>query len=102
MSDETTENQSQLIERLKNLKSTTNEEIDRLVKYAGTIPPLYRRGFVGAVEKSIPPRAAIKAMCQQCVGYEEVQEGVGGCTARKCPLWAYRPYQSTESEGSDE
>jgi len=59
-----------------------------------TIPIKFRtsaqRSFQGVLSKS----AAIKAKCQECVGYEEVTERVGGCTTSICPLWRYRPYQS--------
>ena len=37
------------------------------------------------------PRAAIKAFCQECVGFDRL--AVAECTACACPLWMYRPYQ---------
>ena len=38
--------------------------------------------------------AAIKAFCLRCVGY--IREDVRNCTALKCPLHQYRPYQDGE------
>lgn len=37
------------------------------------------------------PRAAVKAFCQECCGYE--REAITGCMAYGCPLWNLRPYQ---------
>lgn len=37
------------------------------------------------------PRAAIKAFCLQCVGYN--RQDVTNCTALGCPLHQYRPFQ---------
>lgn len=34
---------------------------------------------------------AIKAMCLVCVGYDRKE--VKNCSAKHCPLWAYRPFQ---------
>ena len=42
--------------------------------------------------------SAIKAKCVECVNEEQVKERVGGCTVRRCPLWAYRPFRP-EGEG---
>lgn len=37
------------------------------------------------------PRAAIKAFCQECQGYDRA--GIADCMAWACPLWHFRPYQ---------
>ena len=41
------------------------------------------------------PRAAIKAQCLSCVGYERA--AITNCTGWRCPLWAYRPFQKSEA-----
>jgi len=38
------------------------------------------------------PRNGIKAMCQECMGYDRYE--VSLCTDRGCPLYPYRPYRS--------
>lgn len=45
------------------------------------------RAFSGAAS----PRAAIKAQCLVCMGYE--RESIRNCTGYSCPLWQYRPFQ---------
>jgi|GEM_PF-2237253 len=37
------------------------------------------------------PRAAIKAFCLECVGWQRGE--IPRCTAPACPLWAYRPFR---------
>lgn len=39
---------------------------------------------------------AIKAMCLRCVGY--VKADIRGCTSLACPLHAFRPYQTGDSD----
>lgn len=45
------------------------------------------RAFSGAAS----PRAAIKAQCLSCVGYD--RSAITNCTGWRCPLWAYRPFR---------
>lgn len=59
-------------------------------------PPLRRVLALRAFDGKCSPRQAIKAKCQECVGYEDITERVGGCTSHRCPLWAYRPYQNKD------
>lgn len=47
-----------------------------------------------AYEGKASPRAAIKAFCLQCVGYQ--RQDVTECSAQAYPLWRYRPYQRGE------
>lgn len=47
-----------------------------------------REAFSGTAS----PRAAIKAQCLACTGYD--RETVKNCTGYSCPLWKYRPYQT--------
>lgn len=39
--------------------------------------------------------AAIKAFCLHCVGY--LRNEVRDCSAKACPLWTHRPYQSDDA-----
>ncbi len=55
--------------------------------------PLYKGVMEKAFTKKASPRAAIKAFCLHCVGYERNE--VTNCTSLGCPLWHYRPYQDS-------
>ena len=40
---------------------------------------------------------AIKAMCLACAGFD--RETVRNCTGWSCPLWIWRPFQSSSRRG---
>lgn len=54
------------------------------------MPKTYRNTYLRAVGGK-SPRAAIKAFCLECVGWQ--REEVVRCTAPACPLYTYRPFQ---------
>ena len=54
------------------------------------IPKIHRATYDTAVKRR-GFRAAIKAFCLECVGWQK--EEVRKCTALACPLFAYRPYK---------
>lgn len=51
------------------------------------MPPRCKETYKRAVKGS-SRAAAIKAMCQECLGWELSK---GDCTAPGCPLYAFRP-----------
>ena len=57
-------------------------------------PDMYRNGLARCFAKKASPRAAIKAFCLECMGYDRA--GVTECTAYACPLWEYRPIFKTK------
>jgi len=59
-------------------------------KRLSIIPKPYKKTYEKAVARK-SMKAAIKAQCLECVGWEKSE--VRNCTALACPLWAYRPYQ---------
>lgn len=60
--------------------------------------PSSRRGIFMRAYTGKSRNAAIKAFCLRCVGY--LSKDVQNCTAHKCPLHQYRPYQKgDEDEG---
>jgi hypothetical protein len=65
---------------------------------AAKVPPMRRPLYLRAVRGQASPRSAIKAMCCECMGWEEVAEAVRGCTSPACPLYAYRPFQAVGDE----
>lgn len=60
---------------------------------AASVPAKYRTGYVRAVEGAVSPRQAIKAKCLDCSAWQ--REEVRACQVRACPLWSYRPFQTT-------
>ena len=66
-----------------------------VLKRAGriqTAPESFRRVLTQAYSGKCSPRAAIKAMCAECNGFD--RQAITDCTAYACPLWMFRPFQS--------
>ena len=57
------------------------------------VPTLYQGRLMKALLGELSAKAAIRAHCEQCVGWEDTKPRVGGCTTYACALHAYRPYQ---------
>jgi len=64
-------------------------------KRLADMPNSARRGYLRAVQGKASPRAAIKAFCLECCGWD--RDGVRLCTAPACPLHSYRPFQEGQS-----
>ena len=56
-----------------------------------TTPMSFRGIMARAMSGNCAPRAAIRAFCAECQGFD--RNGVATCTAYACPLWNFRPYQ---------
>lgn len=69
---------------------------ERVAKMIAEAPPSSRKTLREAFFGSASPRAAIKAMCLSCVGYD--RSSITNCTGWSCPLWKYRPYQEAGPE----
>jgi hypothetical protein len=54
-------------------------------------PESAKNALTRAFSGSASPRAAIKAQCLVCVGYDRAS--IKNCTGYSCPLWKYRPFQ---------
>jgi len=48
---------------------------------------LFERVYTGKTA----PRTAIKAFCNECLGFMAID--IRNCTAPACPLYEFRPYQ---------
>lgn len=71
------------------MSQTRDLQTARIMENApATAKEALRRAFSG----SGSPRAAIKAQCLVCVGFDRNE--IKNCTGYSCPLWAYRPFQS--------
>ena len=56
------------------------------------VPPLYRAGYLRAAAGKASPRAAMKAFCLECMGWD--RGAVAACTALACSHYGYRPWRS--------
>ena len=80
------------IEELVNSLDVTPSALAEIKARLAGMPVSYRLTYVRAMTgKSM--KAAIRAACQECVGYQDCKEQIGGCTDPACPLYPYRPYQ---------
>lgn len=52
------------------------------------------RGIVQRAWSGKSRRAGVQAFCLECVG--EDKDAIRHCTALACPLWPYRPYQTSD------
>ena len=67
------------------------ERREAVARRAMQAPPKDRPGYLLAAAGRASPRAAIKAFCLECVGWQRAE--VTRCTAPACPLWSYRPFR---------
>lgn len=76
------------IERVYKFKSTSGDK--DIARFDAT-PRLYQKRWLAAYEGTISKPGAIRMKCFECVAYEDVKETIGGCKARTCALWHFRP-----------
>lgn len=88
--------QEKIARREQRLAALESKLEDRHITRYHSIPHKMRYQWLKAYAGELSPKQAIKAKCQDCVGWEDVRTNIGFCTARTCPLWAYRPYQAKE------
>jgi hypothetical protein len=65
----------------------------RVAKMIAEAPVSARGILTRAFDGSGGRKNAIRAMCLACTGYE--RETVRNCTGWSCPLWTWRPFQSS-------
>ena len=58
------------------------------------MPPICVNAYLKAM-RGRAPKAAIKAFCEMCMGWEDRIVQISGCTDPACPLYPYRPYKNT-------
>lgn len=73
----------------------------RQARQYGYVPPRYQRSWLNAVLGESSSKKCIRAKCQECVGWEDVNVRVSTCDIDTCALWAQRPYQSQSVPGED-
>lgn len=77
-------------DRMARIKANLPERTFKMVSGA---PPTYQGRLAKAVLGECSLTTAVRAKCEDCVGWEEVQKRVGGCKSYSCALWHWRPYQ---------
>ena len=55
------------------------------------VPKKYQGTYKKAVEGKASLRSAIKAFCQSCFGWSNVENEIPQCSDPACPLYKYRP-----------
>ncbi len=65
----------------------------KLDAYLPQVPASFRKTLIRSVLEGRSRSSAIKAKCQNCVGYEEAHKRIRECSSQLCPLWRLRPYQ---------
>jgi len=58
------------------------------------IPKSYRNNYLKAM-RGKSKVSAIKAFCLECMGWQRNE--VKNCCSKMCPLYPYRPYQSSKN-----
>ena len=75
---------------------TRDERVQKVISEA---PESAKNTLTRAFSGSASPRAAIKAQCLVCVGYD--RKAISDCTGFSCPLWQYRPFQAGQAEEAE-
>jgi len=81
--------QEAIQKRLSLVDPSRRASVDKRLKQ---MPVSRRNGYLRAVNGTASAKQAIKAHCLECVGW--VGSEVTHCTARACPLYAYRPFSA--------
>jgi hypothetical protein len=71
--------------------SLSEKIVLKRAKRVETAPESCRKLLVRAFSGNCSPRAAIKAFCLECVGFD--REAITECSAYGCPLYEFRPFQ---------
>lgn len=65
------------------------------------VVPKSKRSLLVRAYEGRSRQAAMKAMCFDCYGWEEMHK-IGDCPSESCPLWAHRPSQDKDEEEEEE
>jgi hypothetical protein len=77
--------------------STTSKREAQVARILANTPQSAQNSLARAFSGAASPRAAIKAQCLQCVGFDRNE--IKNCTGWSCPLWSYRPFQEADDVG---
>ena len=80
--------------------ASVGEKMEERRKQRMESAPTSARGLLGRIFAGrASPRACVKGMCLECVGFERA--AVRECVAWACPLWGIRPFQGKGDEGAE-
>ena len=91
-----------IVEEVREARLTApsvNEKLEKAgipARWYEDIPPRYRGRYL-RTKLTHSPVNAIDAFCLECVGWQPKE--VTLCTAPRCPLFQYRPFQDKDAEG---
>jgi len=86
--------------RVKAARPTTTAERATIALYLErSVPEKHKIATERALLRQMPRSTAIKTKCLACCNFE--REEVKQCAVITCPLWAYRPYQSSATADDD-
>jgi hypothetical protein len=71
------------------LKQMTEKQAAKVAE----VPVNCQAVLTKAYTREATMRQAVKAKCQECMGWEDVVASVRNCSSPTCPLLGYRPYQ---------
>jgi hypothetical protein len=63
------------------------------------MPESMKNGYLKAVVGRASPRAVIKALCLECMGYQRGE--IPLCTSLGCAAYLYRPYREENEKNKD-
>jgi hypothetical protein len=87
--------------RVKEPRPTTPQERETIALYLErSVPEKHKIATERALLRQMPRSTAIKTKCLACCNFE--REEVKTCGVITCPLWAYRPYQTSAAEDDSE
>jgi len=82
-------------ERMNELKERLP---DRSFDALNKVPPAYLGRLTKALTGTKSKKLLIRAVCEQCVGWEHTLEGIKNCRSFICALHPHRPYRSEDGK----
>ena len=75
----------------------TSKQVKQVESRMKQMPSACRRVYQRAM-RGRSAKAALKAHCQECVGWGDMRNQIKNCTAFGCALYPYRPYQAASED----
>lgn len=85
-----------LLEQKAEISKLNEPEATQVLTFIEMMPEAVKSTYLKARLKRASAKSLAKAQCQNCVGYEDMKNQIGGCRTYTCALYAYRPYQNKE------
>ncbi len=83
----------EIISKIQTQKPQTHKSRqEQIAERLAQIPESQQKGYLKTSQGKASPRAAIKAFCCECMGYDRGE--VTLCSDLACPLYLYRPFKT--------